>query len=452
MFTILTYPGLMSAVPWFPQICSTLTRWIRAARLDERGNVLMLTALALPTMLGLGGLAFEGANWYQTKQAMQNAADAAVVAAASNATTSYAAEAKAVTAQYGFQDGVADTTVTASNTAACPSGGTGCYSVTITKKLPLLLAQVVGFKGNAAVSSNRAAQQLQASAVASQATSPRSYCVVALASSGTSPGIRANGAPKADLTGCSLMSNTDMLCNGHDLGATYGDAHGSSSGCGNAQTSNVPTVSDSYSALSSNIPADTCPSYGKAAKKGSTATPLPSNLSLAQRVCGDVELDRDVTITTSGTLTIFNGQLDTNGYTIKTAPGVTATIIFTGDNDADYDHTLTGNGTIDITAPTSGPWSGVAIYQDPRLTTNVDISAAGKDPTWNITGLVYLPHADVTFSGAVSKSSNGKNCFVMVVDNLLINGTGSILSQGECAAAGLTMPSSNLPSRGKLVS
>ena len=48
---------------------------------------------------------------------------------------------------------------------------------------------------------------------------------------------------------------------------------------------------------------------------------------------------------------------------------------------------------------TSGTWSGVAIYQDPSLTTGVDIAAAGNSRTWNITGLVYLPHSSVTFSG-----------------------------------------------------
>ena len=438
-----------------------LLRWAPSMRLDERGNVLIITALALPTLIGIGGLALEGASWYQTKRAMQNAADAAVVAAASNGTASYANEAKAVTAQFDFKDGVDDTTVAATNSAACPTGGTGCYSVTITKKVPLLLAQVVGFNGDSTTSANRPGQLLQVVAVAAQTTSPRSYCVMALASSGASPGIRANGAPKADLAGCSLMSNTDMLCNGHDLNADYGDAHGSSSGCGNKQTSNVPAVSDPYSGLASNIPVkpDPCTSYPQipSSKKD---TPLPTTNMLPDTAlvpgnnffCGDVQLTGDVTIPFNVTIIIKNGQLDTNDHTIKTASGVAASIIFTGDNDPSYTHAPTGDGTLDIAAPTSGPWSGVAIYQDPKLTSGVDISAAGNSPAWDITGLVYLPHADVTFSGAVGKSSSGKSCFVLVVDNLLINGTGSILSQGECTAAGLTMPSSNLPSRGKLVS
>jgi hypothetical protein len=45
---------------------------------------------------------------------------------------------------------------------------------------------------------------------------------------------------------------------------------------------------------------------------------------------------------------------------------------------------LSGGGALDITAPTSGDWSEVAIYQGPSLTKNVDISAAGNTPTWNI--------------------------------------------------------------------
>ena len=42
--------------------------------------------------------------------------------------------------------------------------------------------------------------------------------------------------------------------------------------------------------------------------------------------------------------------------------------------------------------------------------------------------MVYLPHASVTLSGTINKSSNGESCFGLVVDNLLINGTGAILA------------------------
>ena len=161
-----------------------------------------------------------------------------------------------------------------------------------------------------------------------------------------------------------------------------------------------------------------------------------------QIICGDLQLTGDVTLNGTGSmlLVIVNGQLDLNGYTLQTASGTGVTIAFTGSSSSGYTHATTGSGTLDIAPPATGPWAGVAIYQDPSLTAGVDISAAGNSPTWNITGLVYLPHASVTLSGAVNKSSNGKSCFVLVVDNLLINGTGSILSHGGCASAGLVMP------------
>ena len=85
------------------------------------------------------------------------------------------------------------------------------------------------------------------------------------------------------------------------------------------------------------------------------------------------------------------------------------------------------------------------------MTTGVNISAAGNSPTWDISGLVYLPHASVTISGAVNKSSHGQSCFVMVMDDVTINGTGDITETGGCKAAGLTMPTAGVPSRGQLV-
>src|SRR5262249_17235407 len=148
-------------------------------------------------------------------------------------------------------------------------------------------------------------------------------------------------------------------------------------------------------------------------------TPLPAanqwiglySWSGTKVVCGDQQLTGITTITGTGAgavLVIENGQLDLNGFTLL---GTNLTIVFSGTNGPSYQHILTGNGILDVAAPTSGVWSGVAVYQDPALTTNVDISYAGNSPAWNITGLIYLPHASVTFSGAVNKASTGMLCF-----------------------------------------
>lgn len=439
------------------RICGRLSHVAARFVREKRANVALMFGLAAPVLLAGVSVGMETGNWYFTQRSLQDAADAAAVAAATNGTQSYGAEADATAATYGFVDGTNSVVVTSSNTAPCPTGGDNCYQVTITKPVPLYLAQLL-YGGNTTVNGKRGVL-LQASATATQGTLSVNLCLLALGQTQTA--IVSNGAPDANLAGCSVMSDSSATCNGHNLGATYGLAHDTNNGCGITEESNVPSVPDPYAGLASNIPPNTCSSYPQEPTKNKDPA-LPAsnqwsgtqNLSATTEVCGDLQLTGNTTISdTSGpaVLVIENGQLDTNGYTLTTASGSPVTIIFSGDNSGSYTHAPTGGGTINIQAPTSGPWSGVAIYQDPSLTSGVDISAAGNSPTWDITGLVYLPNADVTFSGAVNKSSNGASCFVMVVNNLTINGTGSILETGGCGAAGLSMPMGQIPGRGQLV-
>jgi len=415
---------------------------LRAFLRNEDGASIIVIGLALPVLIGAMGLATEVSYWRLHHRAMQNAADAAAIAAATNGGSNYAAEGKAVAAQYGFQDGTKNVTVTVNNPNSAPGCAANCFVVNVSDQVPLYFSQVVGYKGNATVN-GQAVSTITAGAVATS-ESAYSYCLLALAGSGKQ-GITSNGAPKANLNGCNVMSNTDATCNGHNLNAAFGDAHGVSDGCGRTQNSNVPVVSDPYSGLASNIPTDTCGgSYPQEPTKRS-GPPLPSSnqwsgtysFSNSQVLCGDQQLTGDTTIN-NAVLVIENGQLDTNGYTLS---GTGLTIVFSGSNSSSYQHIPTGGGTLNIAAPTSGDWSGVAVYQDPKLTTNVDISAAGNSPTWNISGLVYLPHSSVTLSGAVNKSSQGSTCFDLVVDNITINGTGSIFANdNQCSSAGLTQP------------
>lgn len=439
-------------------LVSAAQTWTKLAR-DRRGNIAIMTALTMPVFVGALALGTEPGYWYLISRNEQDAADAAVIAASANNGANYDAEGKAVAAQYGFVDGDDNVTVTVSRNVSCPSGATDCYRVSITKNVPLFVSQIVGYHGDVTIG-DTPMKSVQASALSTPSLAPTSYCLLALAGSGAE-GIRANGAPFADMTNCNVMSNTSATCNGHDLNATIGNAHETNDGCGETENSNVDVVDDPYSGLAADIPANTCGgSYPQEpAKKKDPALPATNqwsgtkNLSGTVEVCGDLQLTGDVTVDApdNAVLVVENGQLDTNGHTFRSSSGSGLTVIFSGTSSTGYTHAPTGGGTLDLAAPTTGTWKGIAIYQDPNLSSGVDISAAGNSPTWDITGLVYLPHSSVTFSGAVNKASNGASCFGLVVDNVTINGTGSILETGECAAAGLTLPSGTSPSRGKLV-
>jgi hypothetical protein len=230
--------------------------------------------------------------------------------------------------------------------------------------------------------------------------------------------------------------------------------------------------------LANNIPTDLptrCSnSYSQESRHGSTwsggtawgagTKSLTGTASLAGNtlICGDLVLTGDVTINapSGAVLYIENGLLDLQGHTLSTANGSSVTLVFTGTNTGSYQHYPTDNsggssGVLNIEAPKTGPYPGMAIYQDPALTRNVDFSYAGNSPTWDVTGGVYLPNADLTISGVVNKSANGAQCFVMVAKDILINGNGAFYSQtpdgSGCIAAGLTMPTATIPGRTKLV-
>lgn len=410
---------------------------------DRRGTVSVLMAVGLTALIGAVALGVEASSWIMIRRALQNAADAATLAASMNGQSNYIAEANAVSSLYAFNNGANGVTVTSTNAASCPIGGHSCYLVTITQALPLFLAPVVGYRGNTVVDGhNRLA--LAATAIANQTTR---YCVLALGESGAE-GIRTDGAGQADLAGCNIMSNNSATCNGHNLNADIGDAHATNRNCGVVQNSNMPIVTDPYTQLARQIPKNDCTTYPQEPSKQEGSLPTSNlwhgdNFEVGtQIVCGDLQLTSNVTLGGTGSvlLVIVNGRLDLNGYRLQTASSTALTVVFTGSSSGGYTHGPTGSGTLDITSPATGPWAGVAIYQDPNLTAGVDIAAAGNTPTWDITGLVYLPHASVTFSGAVNKSSNGTSCFVLVADNILINGTGRILSHGGCTSAGLVMP------------
>jgi Flp pilus assembly protein TadG len=444
---------------------------------DQRGSVAVMMGILLPILVGGLGIGFEVSNWYMRTRAMQNAADAAVIAAATNGGLNYKVEAKAVAVQYGFVDGTNNVTVSASDAATCPAGGNTCYSVTITGMVPLYVTQIVGYAGDTTV--NGVKEKILGSlAIAKQAPIQQPICLLALSESGTA--VRPNGAPNSDFSGCTVMSDAAATCNGSDLKANYGLAAGTNNGCGITQHSSIPVVKDPYLAMKDNIPANDCgtkqsdfPQLTKQGSKWSGGTPWKGSQNLGKgtlQMCGDVQLQGDVIINTDddtqgAVLVIENGQLDLNGFKLSTADGSAVTIVFSGvptTPQGNYqhiptDHSTGQGGVLDIQAPSgsSAKFQGMAIYQDPNLTTGVDITYKGNNPDWKISGGVYLPNSNVQMSGAVSQSTNGGRCFVMITSTVWINGTSNIYQQSpdgkDCIQVGLKMPMATIPGRTQLV-
>src|SRR6266702_2808887 len=376
--------SLENRQPGIPMMFQSILDGVHRLRADERGAVAVIMGVLMIPLVGALAIGFEVSNWYMVTRSMQNAADAATIAAATNAGANYDIEGKAVAARYGFVDGSNNVSVAVTNAAACPGGGNTCYSATVSGYVPLLMSRVLGVTGDGNLNGTPQ-KRLSAVAVAKAATQPEDICMLALASSGAAQGIRTNGSPTGNMNGCNVMSNTAAQCNGSNLGAGLGMAHGTSNGCGVTSVSNVPVVTDPYIGLASNIPplssAGCGGSYPQESKHGNAYSVAASNqisgtLNLTAGnnfKCGDQMLTADTVINTPpgspAVLIVENGQLDLNGHTLTTSNGSAVTLVFSGDNTGSYSHmpadNTNGSGAkLDLAAPTSGPWSGVAIYQD----------------------------------------------------------------------------------------
>ena len=424
-----------------------------------------ITALLMIPVAGTAAVGVEQGEWYYFQRSMQNAADSAAIAAATNANTSgsgsgYIAEAAAAARNFGYVNGVNNVTISTTS-VTCPSGSpsaTSCFNTTVSTVVPVTFSALIGYHGNASYGSGRGQTILASATAATTTTVGGSYCMWSQSSDSDS---FTSYSSSTNLNGCAVMSNGGSNCSGGDINAKYGDAHGSNSGCGTTKTSSaaIPPDNDSkYKGMASHIPSDNC--YGNYAQEttnwygGKSAAwynQLHDSYSWTgdHEFCGDVQLTDDVVLTGSQTtITIVNGVLDTNGHTIQTASGAAATIVFTG-NKSGCGHTPSGSGTIDIAAPTSGNWQGAAIYQDPNTTSGVDINYDDCTcPHLKVSGLVYLPCSHLTFTGTIEKSSQGSAC-VMVVAAKVHCGGGQIASNvnansdcGSTASSGLTPPAS----------
>lgn len=432
-----------------------IVRFVRSFLRHQLAAIAPMMALMLVPIVGATAYAVELGSWQYIQRSAQNAADSAALAAAivnSSSGTTSTIEALAAAKKFGYVNGADDVTVTAGSTA-CPAGvvaGSTCYEAIVGTSVPISLSGVLGLSGNQAIR----ARAVAVAAGGGSGAPVRDVCVWTLNN------LQTNGTPDADLSGCAALSNGNMTCTGNGLDADFAVAGGTVTGTCASQTANnlsgqtdLPT--DPYAALASNIPANTCSSYPQA-PTGPRSPPLPSsNLISGTRsgvvkLCGDVRLTGNLTLTGNATqLVVYNGRLDLNRFTVSTAAGASATVIFSGTNGGAYQHypvdngTGSGSGVLNIEAPTGATdaFKGVAIYQDPGISTGVNFTYAGNKPAWKITGVIYLPKASVTFSGIVDKADDGVSCQILIAYNATINGTGKIIGDvNNCADAGVDPP------------
>lgn len=112
---------------------------------------------------------------------------------------------------------------------------------------------------------------------------------------------------------------------------------------------------------------------------------------------------------TSGAYVFEDGLTIANGATVTSGPG--GVLFYVAGGAVNF----SGGATLDLTAPTSGPWAGIVVDQARADAATMTID--GGTTTTSYDGVVYAPRAEVRFAGGSSVAIGGVVAKAVVADN-----------------------------------
>jgi Flp pilus assembly protein TadG len=435
---------------------------------DPGGATAVIIALALSIIVGFAGLGTEAASWYLIKRSMQGAADTAAATAAAglaadrSATSSQmTSAAKSIAATYGFVDGTASTTIAVNNPPATTTGLAGCSSpfaafncyveVIVTQPQTPLLSAVFMSSG----------PTIQARAVAlANTTATADGCVVALGEGAHAIDISTIGSPVLSLNDCAIYDNSPdspgalTLSGSATINAKAAYIVGTVSGSGLTTTdgtfTGVNPIADPYADRSFAWPSPrpNAASNTNCDQNNYNGSPLTLNPTSGRAyvLCNGFTVHGNKTINLCpGVYIVDQGSVDWNSGTVNAPPttnistlcpgnttgGVTIVLANDVSGGAPADITINGNFTVNLTAPTSGTTKGIALYQD-RVTCSGCANKVNGGSTQSITGVIYFPKNNITYSGGASVA--GPICTKLVANTISFKGNSNFNT--SCSSSG----------------
>jgi hypothetical protein len=407
-----------------------------AFTVDCRGAVAVPAAISLVVLLGFAGLGSEVASWYVSKRAMQGAADtaaysAAYAKAANASVAAYTSEATSVAGSYGFVDGTNGVTITVNSPPASGrhAGDNTAVEVIITRPQPLAFAALF-LKGP---------PTLQAQSVA---TPGATGCVLAL-DRGNVTDVSDNGNTTLNLNHCNIyvnsVSNSALsLVGGATINANAAYISGNYSTGGHAALNTIQGIHTQAAPANDPYADVQIPSYQGCNQTNYSLTAGQSKTFTAGSspmvFCNGFSLAGGSRVTFDPGVYIFDrGSFSMTGNSSLAGSGPGVTMIFassTGSNFATV--SIAGGSTVTITAPTSGPLSGLAFFQDRNAPSTGSNSFAGG-ATQNVTGAIYFPNQNVTFNGGTA--TGGATCTQLIAYTITFNGNSTF--NNNCPGVGV---------------
>ncbi|WP_227419959.1 pilus assembly protein TadG-related protein [Roseitranquillus sediminis] len=398
---------------------------------DTNGAIAVMAAIAFPVLVGGMALGAEAGYWYLSHRKLQQASDLAAYAAAvqlrsGRGNAEMVAAAGKIAEASDFRTG--DDTLALAHPPATGSRAGSAKAVEVVVKRQQTRFFTLIYTTEPVEISARAVAEVRGGGNA---------CLLTLDPT-VGGAITVGGSSEVIFDGCDVATNSNaydaFLMQGGKVELTAGCVHSvggvsATSGlnltaCTSPHTQS-PAIRDPYADLAEPMNIGTCSDSSVGSNnKTITVTPHethPLGMPL-RRYCGGLELKGDVTFS-PGLYIVDGGTFRINASAYVTGSGVT----FFLTNGAEM--AFNGSATLDLSAPTSGPFSGILFYSD-RDDVGLSHSINGNAGS-TLNGAVYLSSSDLSYSGNFSGTYG---CTQIVTRRVTFTGNSSL--NVDCSAAG----------------
>ncbi len=398
------------------------SNWLAALKSD-RASVAVHMALMLVAIIGMVALGTEMVFLLYKHRQMQSVADAAATGAVTamvNGTPSdFRTEALAIAANAGFTDGADGVSVAINNppTIGAYTGDNSAVEVIVSQ--PQSLGLVNLFRSGIFDVGARAVAAAENSA---------DYCILSLDSS--APGavtVKNNGVIANPVCGVAVNSSSATSIQLSNNAAINGpvNTHGGISLSNNAELNGTPinqnasVTPDPYSDRTIQTP-PAC--TGQSGSGGNNAT---IDLT-AGHFCSGWNFQNNVTLNLAPGAYYIDTKLNIGNNAIINGTGGVTLII-----NGNYAINVTNNVRLTLTAPTTGPYAGLAIFSSPTATSSVT-QTFSNNAVIKIVGAIYMPNQTVDYQN--NSGTNATKCTQIVARIVYISN--NVTLNKDCAYTG----------------
>ena len=379
---------------------------------ETKGNIAIATALVVPLLAGAAGFGVETAYWYHKDLELQQAADksaytAALEKRAGSNSSEILSAATSMATENGYQPGTL--AVHYPPIAGAYIGNTSAIEVDLSIELPRYFTGLF-FDDNVG-ESVRAVAIMQTAANA---------CLLALSTTEPHAALF-SGTGDLKLVGCTVMSDsttsdsvkvqgsakvtTDCIIAVGDVSLTSG---ATMTECPGAITT-APPAADPFA----DVPV---PTSGTTYTSTGGAVLQPGHYTNGMNLGGTKTLS-------PGTYIVSGGDFKINANAHISGAGVT--IYFTAGTSV----SINGTATVNLSAPTSGTYSGMLFFGDRSATDNVNLNGTADS---KLTGAIYFANQAIKYLGNFSGDGG---CTQVVGKTVEWSGNATI--NQDCTAYGM---------------